>query len=62
MLRTPGREIRVMCRQNAARAWQTGMICAGVVELVDAQDSKSCSERSVGSSPTARTILISRLR
>ena len=28
---------------------------AGVVELVDALDSKSSSERSVGSSPTART-------
>ncbi len=30
---------------------------AGVVELVDAPDSKSGSERSVGSTPTARTIL-----
>ena len=30
---------------------------AGVVELVDALDSKSSSERSVGSIPTARTIL-----
>ncbi len=30
--------------------------CAGVVELVDAPDSKSGSERSVGSSPTTRTI------
>ena len=30
--------------------------CAGVVELVDALDSKSSSERSVGSIPTARTI------
>ena len=29
---------------------------AGVVELVDAPDSKSGSERSVGSIPTARTI------
>jgi hypothetical protein len=29
---------------------------AGVVKLVDALDSKSCSERSVGSSPTAGTI------
>lgn len=28
---------------------------AGVVELVDAPDSKSGSERSVGSSPTTRT-------
>ncbi len=28
---------------------------AGVVELVDAPDSKSGSERSVGSTPTART-------
>ncbi len=28
---------------------------AGVVELVDAPDSKSGSERSVGSIPTART-------
>ncbi|MDB5714030.1 MAG: hypothetical protein JWO15_1427 [Sphingomonadales bacterium] len=31
---------------------------AGVVELVDALDSKSCSERSVGSIPTARTIFL----
>ena len=30
---------------------------AGVVELVDAPDSKSGSERSVGSTPTARTTL-----
>jgi hypothetical protein len=30
--------------------------CAGVVELVDAPDSKSGSVRSVGSIPTARTI------
>lgn len=30
---------------------------AGVVKLVDARDSKSRSARSVGSSPTARTIL-----
>ena len=30
---------------------------AGVVKLVDAPDSKSGSERSVGSIPTARTIL-----
>ena len=30
---------------------------AGVVELVDALDSKSSSERSVGSIPTARTII-----
>jgi hypothetical protein len=30
---------------------------AGVVELVDAPDSKSGSARSVGSSPTARTII-----
>ncbi len=30
---------------------------AGVVELVDAPDSKSGSERSVGSSPTTRTTL-----
>jgi hypothetical protein len=29
---------------------------AGVVELVDAPDSKSGSARSVGSSPTTRTI------
>ena len=29
---------------------------AGVVELVDARDSKSRSARSVGSIPTARTI------
>jgi hypothetical protein len=32
---------------------------AGVVELVDAPDSKSGSERSVGSTPTARTNQIS---
>ena len=31
-------------------------VCAGVVELVDAPDSKSGSARSVGSIPTARTI------
>ena len=31
-------------------------MCAGVVELVDALDSKSSSARSVGSIPTARTI------
>ena len=31
---------------------------AGVVELVDAPDSKSGSERSVGSIPTARTIFL----
>ncbi len=30
---------------------------AGVVELVDAPDSKSGSERSVGSSPTTRTTI-----
>ncbi len=30
---------------------------AGVVELVDAPDSKSGSARSVGSTPTTRTIL-----
>ena len=35
---------------------------AGVVELVDARDSKSRSARSVGSIPTARTIYDSRLR
>ena len=34
-----------------------GIRDAGVVELVDARDSKSRSERSVGSIPTARTIL-----
>ena len=34
--------------------------CAGVVELVDARDSKSRSARSVGSIPTARTIDIVR--
>lgn len=32
-----------------------GKLIAGVVELVDALDSKSSSERSVGSIPTART-------
>ena len=31
---------------------------AGVVELVDAPDSKSGSERSVGSTPTTRTITV----
>ncbi len=31
---------------------------AGVVELVDAPDSKSGSARSVGSTPTTRTILL----
>jgi hypothetical protein len=31
------------------------MLIAGVVELVDAPDSKSGSARSVGSIPTART-------
>jgi hypothetical protein len=31
------------------------ILVAGVVELVDAPDSKSGSERSVGSIPTART-------
>ena len=35
--------------------------CAGVVELVDAPDSKSGSVRSVGSIPTARTIQDGRL-
>ena len=30
---------------------------AGVVKLVDALDSKSCSARSVGSSPTTGTII-----
>ena len=38
-----------------------GALSAGVVELVDARDSKSRSERSVGSIPTARTIQDSRL-
>lgn len=36
--------------------WRVGHD-AGVVKLVDAPDSKSGSERSVGSIPTARTIL-----
>ena len=35
-----------------------GSASAGVVKLVDALDSKSSSERSVGSIPTARTILL----
>jgi hypothetical protein len=35
---------------------------AGVVELVDAPDSKSGSERSVGSIPTARTTTYMNLR
>lgn len=35
--------------------------CAGVVELVDAPDSKSGSERSVGSIPTTRTILLNNI-
>ena len=34
----------------------SGTWCAGVVELVDAPDSKSGSERSAGSIPAARTI------
>jgi hypothetical protein len=34
---------------------------AGVVELVDAPDSKSGSERSVGSIPTARTTFFSKI-
>jgi hypothetical protein len=38
-----------------------GDLVAGVVELVDALDSKSSSERSVGSIPTARTIQYMRL-
>ncbi len=33
----------------------TSKINAGVAELADAPDSKSGSERSVGSTPTART-------
>ena len=33
-----------------------GLYQAGVVELVDARDLKSCSARSVGSIPTVRTI------
>jgi hypothetical protein len=37
--------------KTRASAW----VIAGVVELVDAPDSKSGSERSVGSIPTART-------
>jgi hypothetical protein len=37
--------------------WEVGIdFDAGVVELVDAPDSKSGSVRSVGSIPTARTI------
>ena len=39
----------------AARACYAGCR-AGVVELVDAPDSKSGSERIVGSTPTTRTI------
>ncbi len=41
---------------SAGRA--TGHDDAGVVKLVDARDSKSRSARSVGSSPTTRTILL----
>ena len=37
-------------------AFEPVALDAGVVELVDAPDSKSGSERSVGSIPTARTI------
>ena len=36
-------------------------LCAGVAELADAPDSKSGSARSVGSTPTARTIRSVRL-
>ena len=36
--------------------WRGQAMHAGVVKLVDAPDSKSGSERSVGSIPTARTI------
>ncbi len=36
-------------------SWLYRKAYAGVVELVDALDSKSSSERSVGSTPTART-------
>lgn len=37
-------------------------ISAGVAELVDAHDSKSCSARSVGSSPTTGTYSKARIR
>ena len=45
------------CNGNmrAADEVRLGQIRAGVVKLVDALDSKSSSERSVGSTPTART-------
>ena len=43
-------------RPDGARAFGTARLSAGVVELVDAPDSKSGTERCVGSIPTARTI------
>ena len=41
----------------SCEAFANSSLVAGVVELVDAPDSKSGSERSVGSIPTARTIV-----
>jgi hypothetical protein len=43
------------CVNGHTKADDTVETAAGVVELVDAPDSKSGSERSVGSIPTART-------
>ncbi len=39
--------------------WHETGSAAGVVELVDALDSKSSSERSAGSTPAARTTSVS---
>jgi hypothetical protein len=50
---------RRRCRIDAALRFAlspAALPAAGVAELVDAPDSKSGSERSVGSIPTARTI------
>jgi hypothetical protein len=46
-----GHDIQLISRKRFANSIHV----AGVVELVDAPDSKSGSERSVGSIPTART-------
>ncbi len=44
-------------RGSAANPGSPAKASAPVVELVDALDSKSCSERSAGSSPAWGTIL-----
>ncbi len=48
--------LRLRAVKTTATALKPVASDAGVVELVDAPDSKSGSERSVGSIPTARTI------